>query len=108
MNPMDLMKNLHDLQSKMGEAQTKLKTLKAEGTAGGDLVKVTVDGTMEAASVSIAPLAVDPRDVKMLEELIAAAFTDGVRKMRAKIQSEMSQAAGSIGIPPGLMGGGNE
>lgn len=108
MNPMDLMKNLQNLQSKMGEAQTKLKTLKAEGSSGGDLVKVIVDGTMEAVSVSIDPVAVDPRDVKMLEELIAAAFTDGVRKMRGEIQSEMSQMAGDMGIPPGLIGGGSE
>jgi len=107
MNPLDLMKNLQDLQAKMGDAQEKLKTLRREGSSGGDLVKVTVDGTMEAVSVSIDPIAVDPRDVQMLEELIAAAFTDAVRKMREDVQREMAQMAGGLNLPPGLFGGGN-
>ena len=104
MNPLDLMKNLKDLQSKMGEAQETMKTLRAEGSSGGDLVKVTVDGTMEALSVSIDPIAVDPRDVKMLEELLAAAFTDAVRKMRPILQQEMAKMAGGLDIPPGFPG----
>jgi DNA-binding YbaB/EbfC family protein len=105
MNPMDIMKNLQNLQSKMGEAQEKMKTLSAEGASGGDLVKVTIDGTMEVISMHIDPIAVDPRDVKMLEELIGAAFTDAVRKMREILQREMSQMTGGMNIPPNLMGG---
>lgn len=106
MNPMDIIKNLKDFQSQMGNTEETLKSLRAEGSAGGELVKVVVDGTMEAISVSIDPIAVDPRDVKMLEELIAAAFTDGVRKMRGEVQREMSQFAGNLGLPPDVMGGG--
>ena len=102
---MDIMKNLQNLQSKMGEAQEKMKTLSAEGASGGDLVKVTIDGTMEVISMHIDPIAVDPRDVKMLEELIGAAFTDAVRKMREILQREMSQMTGGMNIPPNLMGG---
>ena len=103
MNPMDMMKNLQDLKSKMGDAQEKLKRLRAEGSSGGDLVKV--DGTMEAVSVSIDPIAVDPRDVKMLEELVQAAFTGAVIKMRGQVQAEMSQLAGGLNIPPDILGG---
>ncbi len=106
MNPLDVLKNLQNLQSKMGETQEKLKTLRAEGTSGGDLIKITIDGTMETISVFIDPIAVDPRDVKMLEELIGAAFTDAVRKMRVILQQEMSQIAG-MDIPSDIMGGGN-
>ena len=105
MNPMDIMKNLQNLQSKMGEAQEKMKTLRADGASGGDLVNVTIDGTMEVVSVNIDPIAVDPRDVKMLEELVGAAFTDAVRKMRVVLQQEMSQMAGDMNIPPDLLGG---
>lgn len=104
MNPLDVFKNLQNLQSKMGETQEKMKTLRAEGSSGGDLVKITVDGTMEAVSVFIDPIAVDPRDVKMLEELIGAAFTDAVRKMRETLKQEMNQLAG-IDIPQGFMDG---
>lgn len=105
MNPMDLIKNLQNLQMKMGEAQEKMKTLRANGSSGGDLVKVTIDGTMEVVSMKIDPIAVDPRDVKMLEELVGAAFTDAVRKMRDVLQREMSQLAGGIGLPPEITGG---
>jgi DNA-binding YbaB/EbfC family protein len=105
MNPMDLIKNLQNLQSKMGEAQEKMKTLRASGSSGGDLVKVTIDGTMEVVSMKIDPIAVDPRDVKMLEELVGAAFTDAVRKMRDVLQREMSQLAGGIGLPPDFTSG---
>lgn len=105
MNPMDLMKNLKDLQSNMGNMQEKLKDLRSEGSSGGDLVKVTVDGTMEAIAVHIDPIAVDPRDVKMLEELVAAALTDAVRKMRPVMQAEMSKLAGGLNLPPDFMGG---
>jgi DNA-binding YbaB/EbfC family protein len=99
MNPMDMFKNFKDLQDKMGEAQEKMKTLRAEGFSGGDLVKVVIDGTMEVVSVNIDPIAVDPRDVKMLEELIGAAFTDAVRKMRGILQKEMTQMAGGMNLP---------
>ncbi len=102
---MDIMKNLQNLQSKMGDAQEKMKTLRADGSSGGDLVKVTVDGTMEVVSMTIDPIAVDPRDVKMLEELVGAAFTDAVRKMREVLQREMTQMAGGMNIPPDLLGG---
>lgn len=105
MNPMDMMKNLQNLQSKMGEAQEKMKTLRADGSSGGDLVKVTVDGTMEVITLTIDPIAVDPRDVKMLEELVGAAFTDAVRKMRDVLQREMAQMAGGMNIPPDILGG---
>jgi DNA-binding YbaB/EbfC family protein len=105
MNPMDIMKNLQNLQSKMGDAQEKMKTLRADGSSGGDLVKVTVDGTMEVVSMTIDPIAVDPRDVKMLEELVGAAFTDAVRKMREVLQREMAQMAGGMNIPPDILGG---
>jgi len=88
----------------MGEAQAKMKTFRASGASGGDLVKVTVDGTMEVVSVHIDPIAVDSRDIKMLEELVAAAFTDAARKMKKTLQSEMSQFAGELGISPDILG----
>jgi DNA-binding YbaB/EbfC family protein len=102
---MDIIKNLQNLQSKMGEAQEKLKTLRAVGSSGGDLVMVTIDGTMEVVNLRIDPVAVDPRDVKMLEELVGAAFTDAVRKMREVLQREMTQLAGGLDLPGGFPGG---
>ncbi len=104
MNPLDIMKNLKGIQENMGVLQDKMKTLRSSGSSGGDLVKITVDGTLEAVSVEIDPIAVDPRDVKMLEELVAAAFTDAVRKMRPVIQQEMASLAGGLNLPPEFTG----
>ncbi len=104
MNPLDIMKNLKGIQENMGLLQDKMKTLRSSGSSGGDLVKITVDGTLEAVSVEIDPIAVDPRDVKMLEELVAAAFTDAVRKMRPVIQQEMASLAGGLNLPPEFTG----
>ena len=103
MNPLELIKNLKNFQLTVGEAQAKMKTLRASGASGGDLVTVTIDGTMEVISMHIDPIAVDPRDVKMLEELVAAAFTDAARKMKKTLQSELSQLAGGLGIPPDFL-----
>jgi len=103
MNPLELIKNLKNLQLTVGEAQEKMKTFRASGASGGDLVTVTIDGTMEVISMHIDPIAVDPRDVKMLEELVAAAFTDAARKIKKTLQSEMSQLAGGLGISPDFL-----
>ncbi len=104
MNPMDILKNLKNLQQNVGEIQKRAKELRSTGSSGGDLVKVTVDGTMEALSVQIDPIAVDPRDIRMLEELIAAAFTDAVRKMKPIMQAEFARMAEGLNLPPDIMG----
>jgi len=105
MNPMDFMKNLQNIQSIMNDIPEKAKKFRAQGSAGGDLVKVTVDGMMEVVSMKIDPIAVDPRDVKMLEELVGAAFTDAARKMREVLKQELSQLAGGIDFPLDFPGG---
>ncbi len=100
-NPLDFVKNLQEMQGKMGEVQEKLKDIEAEGSAGGGLVSVKMNGQMEITGVTIDPLAVDPRDVKMLEELIVSASTAASVKVREKIKEEVS---GMAGMPPGFPG----
>ena len=102
-NPLDFVKNLQDMQSKMGDVQEKLKDISAEGNAGGDLVKVKINGQMEITGVTIDPVAVDPRDVKMLEELILSACTSAHINIKEKIKNEMSEMTG-MPLPPGFPG----
>ncbi len=103
-NPMDLMKNFQGLQAKMTEAQERLKVIRAVGTAGGDMVRVEMTGEMQVISVKISPEAVDPSDIEMLQDLMLAAFTDAVTKVKEKMRDELSSATGGLGIPPGFMG----
>lgn len=106
MNPMDLMKNFQNIQSKLTEAQERMKDVVAVGTSGGDMVRVTINGQMEVQKVEISPDAVDPNDIEMLQDLILAAFTDAMTKVKEEIKEEMSGLTGGMDLPPGLMGGG--
>jgi nucleoid-associated protein EbfC len=103
-NPFELFKQLQGLQSKMGEIQAKLKTVRATGSAGGGLVTVEVNGQMQVEKVTIAPEAVDPRDIQMLQDLVLAAVTDALERLKEKIREEVSQVTGMLGLPPGFLG----
>ncbi len=96
MNPLELMQQAN-LKSNINELQNQLQTLSATGAAGGELVKVTFNGAMEIKGVKIDPVAVDPRDVEMLEQLVAAAITDAQNKIKQKIQSQFNPLMGMFG-----------
>ncbi len=104
MNPMDILKNVQQLQSRMSEAQSKLKEITVEGSAGGDMVRVELNGEFTVTRVTISPEAVDPDDVEMLQDLVLAAFSDASYKVRERIQQEMSSVTGGLNLPPGLFG----
>lgn len=105
MNPMDILKNMGQIQSRMQDAQAKLKELRATGTAGGDMVQIEITGEFSVVGVKIAPDAVDPNDIEMLQDLVRAAMTDAVYKVKEQIQQEMSSVTGGMNLPPGLFGG---
>ena len=106
MNPMDILKNVQQLQSRMNEAQSKLKEITVVGSAGGDMVRVDMTGEFAVTNVTISPEAVDPEDLGMLEDLVLAAFSDAVHKVRDRIQQEMSSVTGGLNLPPNLFGQG--
>ena len=105
MNPMDLLKNFQNIQSKVAEAQDRLKTIHATGSAGGDMVRIEITGDFSLISVTIAPEVVDPGDVVMLQDLIRAAHADAVARVRDRIREEMSSFTGGLDIPPGFLDG---
>lgn len=89
-NPLEFMKNLQQMQDQMKGVQEKLKDIKAEGSAGGELVKVTMNGQMEIEDLKLDPICVDPRDVSMLEDLILSAIEGATQSVKEKIQSQVS------------------
>jgi len=97
MNPMDMLKNLNNLQSQFKDIQEKLKHIRAAGTAGGGMVEIEMNGAMEIERVTIAPEAVDPEDTEMLQDLIKAAFNAASANIRSKLQTEASGLAGGMG-----------
>lgn len=103
-NPFDMLRQLQGLQSRMGEIQDKLRAVRVTGSAGGGMVTVDLNGQMAVEKVRISPEAVDPHDLSMLEDLVLAATTDAIERLKEKIREEVSQATGGLGLPPGLLG----
>ncbi len=102
MNFNNMMKQAQDLQKKMADAQKKVEILEAEGTSGGGLVKIIIDGKNNVKSVKIDESLISKDDIEILEDLILAAFNDGKEKIQMKISDEMSSITGGLQLPPGF------
>jgi hypothetical protein len=103
-NPFELFKQFGNLQERMNELQGRLGRITAVGSAGGGMVQVELNGHLEAIRVTVAPEAVDPADLPMLQDLLRAALSDALVKVKEKIREEVSSLTGGLPIPPGFMG----
>ena len=81
MNMQAMMQQAQKMQEQLEKAKAELEDSLFDGTAGGGLVTVTLDGAKKIYEVKIDPQAVDPDDVEMLEDLIVAAFNDAFRQV---------------------------
>jgi DNA-binding YbaB/EbfC family protein len=97
-----LMKQAQAMQDNMKKAQDALALIEVEGQSGAGMVKVTMTCKNDVKRVQIDPsLLADDKD--MLEDLVAAAFNDAVRKAEATSTEKMSGlTAGMPGLPPGF------
>jgi nucleoid-associated protein EbfC len=96
-----LMKQAQQMQENMKRMQEELATIEVEGQAGAGLVKVTMTCRHDVKRVTIdASLMKDDKD--MLEDLIAAAMNDAVRRAEAATQEKMGGMAAGMGLPPGM------
>ena len=98
-----MMKQVQKMQADMAAAQDALAAATVEGSAGGGVVKVVVTGSGEVQSVHIAPEVVDPDDVEMLEDLVLAAVSDGLRRAQDLAAEKMGGVTGGLDI--GGLGG---
>ena len=81
-NMAGMMKKVQKMQNEMKKMQDELKAKTVEVTSGGGAVKVVMNGEKMIESLKIAPEAVDPNDVEMLEDLVSAAINEAMKKMR--------------------------
>jgi nucleoid-associated protein EbfC len=95
----NIMKQAKKMQEKMGRLQQELETRTIEAQAGGGMVKVLVNGKFEVVSLKIEKDVVNPEDIEMLQDLIAAAVNEGIRKSQEMAQAEMSKITGGLAIP---------
>jgi DNA-binding YbaB/EbfC family protein len=96
-----LMKQAQQMQDNMKRVQEELATVEVEGQSGAGLVKVTMTCRHDVRRVSIDPsLLGDDRD--MLEDLVAAAFNDAIRKAESTAQARMAAVTAGLPLPPGF------
>lgn len=103
-NPLELLKLVQNLQKNMGDMQEKLSKIEVSGSAGGDMVEITLSGSLDVLKVSISPETFNREEVHVLEDLIKAAFTDASKKAKEKMKDEFSSATGGFPLPPGIFG----
>lgn len=97
-----MMKKMQKLQTDMAKLQEELKVRTVEVSAGGGAVKMVMNGEKQVKSLSIAPSAVDPEDVEMLEDLMMAAFNEATQKVDDMMAQEMGKLTGGMNLPKGL------
>src|SRR6201987_2163533 len=102
MDFLNLATQASQVQATMQGLQAERDRSEAEGTAGGDLVKVrlTAKGELKALSVDASLWKADEREIA--EDLIVAAHADARRKAETVLQDKMKQLTGGMALPPGL------
>ncbi|MCM0035093.1 MAG: YbaB/EbfC family nucleoid-associated protein [Burkholderiaceae bacterium] len=96
-----LMRQAQQMQENMKKAQDALGDILVEGASGGGLVKVTMTCRHDVKRVSIDPSLL-AEDKDMLEDLVAAAFNDALRKAEATSADKMSAVTAGMPLPPGM------
>jgi len=96
-----LMKQAQAMQDNLKKVQDELGNIEVEGQSGAGLVKITMTCKHEVRRVTIDPsLLADDKD--MLEDLIAAAFNDSLRRAEEVSQEKMSKVTAGMPLPPGM------
>lgn len=97
----NMMKQAQQMQEKMKKAQDELATLEVTGEAGAGMVKITMTCNHNIRRVDIDESLMDD-DKDMLEDLIAAAMNDAVRRVQETSQEKMAGVTGGMSLPPGF------
>lgn len=97
----DLMKKAQKMQEEMQKAQEEIAKLEVTGESGAGLIKVTMTGRHDVRKVDIDPSLMS-EDKDILEDLLAAAVNDAVRRVEANQKERMSGMASGMGLPPGF------
>ena len=97
----NLMKQAQQMQENMKQMQEKLASIEVEGQSGAGMVKVIMTCRHDVKSINIDDSLIGD-DKEMLEDLIAAAVNDAVRRVESTTQEKMAEMTGGLGLPPGM------
>ncbi len=96
-----LMKQAQAMQENLKKAQEEIAAMEIEGQAGAGMVKVVMTGRHDVKRITIDPSLMGD-DKEMLEDLVAAAVNDAVRKVESTTQEKMSGLGAGLSLPPGM------
>jgi DNA-binding YbaB/EbfC family protein len=102
MNLQKMMQQAQQMQQKLADMQAKLETEEAEGSSGGGMVKILLNGKHMALKVTIDESMLKPIEKEVLEDLVVAAFNDAKNKIDSKVSDQMGQLTGGMNLPPGF------
>ena len=97
----NLMKQAQQMQENMKAMQEQLAMIEVEGQSGAGMVKVIMTCRYDVKRISIDDSLIGD-DKEMLEDLIAAAVNDAVRRVESTTQEKMANLTGGLGLPPGM------
>ncbi|BDF67168.1 nucleoid-associated protein [Oscillospiraceae bacterium] len=95
---MNMMKQVQKMQQDMAKMQEELANKTYTAAAGGGVVSAEVNGQHEVVSITIDPEAVDPDDVEMLQDMVAAAVNEAMRAAEADAANSMKGITGGLGL----------
>ena len=98
-----MMKQAEKMKVQMDKLQEEAGNKTLEITAGGGMVKVTAKCNGEILSINIEDEIISSGDKEMLQDMIQVAINEALAKGKEEVNSEMSRAATSLGIPPGFL-----
>ena len=98
-NMQEMMKQARKMQEQLAQAQENMKDVTVDASAGGGMVKATVNGDLELVSIQIDPDALDPEDVDLLQDMIVAAVNEAIRGVSEVASKQMSSITGGLNIP---------
>ena len=87
------------MQEEMAKVQAELEEREYSVTAGGGAVEVTISGKKEIKTINLKPEIVDPEDIEMLQDLIAAAVNEAIRTVEETSAKEMEKVTGGLNVP---------
>ena len=98
-NMNQIIRQAQKMQDDMKALQEELDSTEYEGMSGSGVVKAVVNGKHDVISVKIDPAVVDPDDIEMLEDLVAAAVNDGIAKAKKDSEERMEKVTGGLNVP---------
>jgi DNA-binding YbaB/EbfC family protein len=95
----NILKQAQQMHAKITQLQEEMAGKTVEASSGGGMVNMVMNGKQEVLSIHIDPEVVNKEDIEMLQDLIAAAVNEAIRKSHEMMQEEMKKITGGLSIP---------